>query len=58
MKNNIVIDISPPIPYLAQFWFSSYGSKCCQSNQIAEFFTMEYLKKELNELDFWHADKH
>ena len=29
MKSNIVIDISPPIPYLAKFWFSSYGSKYC-----------------------------
>ena len=29
MKTNIVTDISPPIPYLAKFWVSSYGSKCC-----------------------------
>ena len=30
MKTNIAIDISPSISYLAKFWFSSYGPKCCQ----------------------------
>ena len=30
MKTNIVVDISPPVPYLAKFWFSSYEPKCCQ----------------------------
>ena len=29
MKTNFVIDILPPIPYLAKFWLSSYGPKCC-----------------------------
>ena len=29
MKAGIVIDIPPPIPYLTNFRFSSYGSKCC-----------------------------
>ena len=29
MKTNIVNDISTPVPYLAKFWFSSYGPKCC-----------------------------
>ena len=29
------------------------------ANQIAGFFKMEYLKKEVNdEAYFWHADKH
>ena len=29
------------------------------ANQIAGFFEMQYLKKEVNvELYFWHADKH
>ena len=28
LKANIVIDISPPVPYLA-IWSSSYGSRCC-----------------------------
>ena len=31
MKTDIVIDISPPIPYLEKFWFSSYGPKCRSS---------------------------
>ena len=29
MKTSIVIDVSPPIKYLAKFCFSSYGQKCC-----------------------------
>ena len=29
MKTNIVIDTSPPIPYLGKFWFLSYGPECC-----------------------------
>ena len=29
MKTNIVIDISPPMLYLAKFWFSVYRPKCC-----------------------------
>ena len=29
MKTNIFIDISPPIPYLTKFWFSSYEPKYC-----------------------------
>ena len=27
MKTNIFINISPPIPYQAKFWFPSYGPK-------------------------------
>ena len=30
MKANNVIDISPPIPYLAKFPLPVYGPKCCQ----------------------------
>ena len=26
MKPNIVVDISPPVPYLAKFWILSSGS--------------------------------
>ena len=29
MNSNIVIDFSPPIPYLAKLWFLSHGPKCC-----------------------------
>ena len=34
METNIVVDISPPIPYLAKFLFSSYGPKCCQNDEV------------------------
>ena len=30
MKTNIVTDTSPPIPYLAEFWVSSYETNGCQ----------------------------
>ena len=36
MKTNIVIDISPPIPYLANFWFSSYVPKCGQPIKLQD----------------------
>ena len=28
METDTAIDISPPIPYLAKFWFSNYRLKC------------------------------
>ena len=46
-KTNIVIDISPLIPYLAKFWFLIYGSKCCQP-----------IKEVNDDVYFWHIDKH
>ena len=56
MKTNVVIDTSPPIPYLANFWFSSYGAKCCQAVKLQDSLN---LKKEGNDVVyFWHADKH
>ena len=36
MKANIVIDILPPIQYLAKFWFWSYGLKCCQPIKLQD----------------------
>ena len=36
METNIIVDISPPIPYLAKFWFSSYGPKCCQPIKLQD----------------------
>ena len=36
MKTYIVIDISPPIPYLAKFLFSCYGPKCCQPMKLQD----------------------
>ena len=37
MKTNFIIDISPPISYLAKFWFSSYGLKCCWPVKLQKF---------------------
>ena len=36
METNIVVDISTPVPYLAKFWFSSYGPKCCQPIKLQD----------------------
>ena len=36
MKTNFVVDISLPVPYLPKFWFSSYGSKCCQPFKLQD----------------------
>ena len=36
METNIIVNISPPIPYLAKFWFSSYGPKCCQPIKLQD----------------------
>ena len=59
MKTNIFIDILPPIPYLAKFWFSSYGPKCCQSIKLQDSLKRVISQKEVNdEVYFWHADKH
>ena len=34
MKTDIVIDIPPPITYLAKFWFLSYGPEYCQQIKL------------------------
>ena len=36
MKTNIVIDISPPIPYLTKYWFFSYGRKCSRPIKLQD----------------------
>ena len=36
MKTNFVNDISLPMLYLAEFWFSSYGPKCCQPIKLQD----------------------
>ena len=36
MEANIVVGISPPIPYLKKFWYSSYGPKCCQPIKLQD----------------------
>ena len=59
MGTNIVVDISPPIPYQAKFWFSSYGPKCCQPIKLQDSLKCNISKKtECYEVYFWHADKH
>ena len=58
MKNNIVADISPPIPYLAKFWFSNYGPKCCQPIKLQDSLKCNISRKVNDKVYFWHADKH
>ena len=36
MKTIIVDDTSTPITYLAKFWFSSYGPKCCSPIELQD----------------------
>ena len=48
MKNNVVIFISPPNPYVANLRFS-----------VARSFKMSYIKKEVNDVvSFWHTEEH
>ena len=46
LKINIVIYISPPIPYLAKFWFFSYGPKCCQPIQLQDSLKYKISRKK------------
>ena len=46
METNISIDISPPIPYLAKFWFLSYGPKCCQPIKLQNSLKCNISKKK------------
>ena len=46
MKTNVVIDTSPPIPYLANFWFSSYGAKCCQAVKLQDSLKCNISRKK------------
>ena len=46
MDSNIVVDISPPIPYLAKFWFSSYGPKCCQPIKLQDSLKCNISRKK------------
>ena len=58
METNIVVDISPPIPYLVKFCFSNYGPKCCQPMKLQDSLKCSISRKVNNEVYFWHADKH
>ena len=44
MKSNIVIDISPT--YLAKFWVSSYGPKCCQPIKLQDSLKCNIVRKK------------
>ena len=46
MKTKIVIDISPAIPYLAKFWFSSYGPKCCEPIKLQDSLKCNVSRKK------------
>ena len=46
METNIVFDISPPIPYLAKFWFSSYRSKCYQPIKLQDSLKCNISRKK------------
>ena len=47
MKANITIDISLPIPYLGEFWFSSYGRKCCKPIKLQDSLKCNMSRKKL-----------
>ena len=46
METNVVADISPPIPYLEKFWFSSYGPKCCQPIKLQDSLKCNISRKK------------
>ena len=46
MKTNIVIDISPLIPYLAKFWVLSYGPKWCQPIKLQDSLKYNISRKK------------
>ena len=54
MKTNIVIDISPPIPYLEKFWFLRYRPKCLRPIKLQ--VKSNQIKIEVNdEVYFWRG---
>ena len=46
MKNNILIDISPPIPYLEKFWFSGYWLQCYQPIKLQDSLKCNISRKK------------
>ena len=58
METDIAVDISPPIKYLAKFWFLSYGPKCYQPIRLQDSLKCDISRKANEEVCFWHADKH
>ena len=46
MKTNNVIDISPPILYLAKFWFLSYRLEHCQPIKLKDSLKCNISRKK------------
>ena len=46
MKTNVVTDTSPPIPYLARFWVSSYEPKCCHPIKLHDSLKCNISRKK------------
>ena len=46
MKTSIVIDISPPVAYLAKFWFSIYRRKCCWPIELQDSLKCNISRKK------------
>ena len=46
LKLKIAIDISPPITYLAKFWFSSYEPKCCWPIELQDSLNCNISRKK------------
>ena len=46
MKTNIVIDILPPVLYLAKFWFSRYRLKYGQPIKLQDSLKWNILRKK------------
>ena len=45
--------------YICKILFLELWAKMLSTNQIAEFFKVQYPEKKVNdEVYFWHADKH
>ena len=53
-----IVDISPPIPYLARFSFLSYGPKCCQPVKLQDSLKCNISRKVNDAVYFWDAVKH
>ena len=46
METNIIVDHSPQIPYLAKFWFLSYGPKSCQPVKLQDSLKRHISRKK------------
>ena len=54
MKTNVVIDVSPPVPCLAKFWFLRYESKLCLTVKLQDSLMNSISRKKCKMiLSFW-----